>query len=144
MHMNLPADDPHIRPAGADDETVAGVGKLTEALEKVERARGALYDLHQLVGGADAQAEEAAAKPERAGKHDQAAMIRQKIVGRNVLPGRWTFQIIEEFDEEYYLPFREAEKTVRDQLLEGRKHVYESEMKERLRTPDEPGHEARP
>src|SRR5690606_3294937 len=35
------------RPAGVDDDTVAAVGKLGEALEWVERARGRLYDFHQ-------------------------------------------------------------------------------------------------
>ena len=31
-----------------DDRTVEAVGKLTEALETVERARGHLYSFHQL------------------------------------------------------------------------------------------------
>ena len=33
----LPPDDPHRRPEGVDDATVAAVGKVTEALEWVER-----------------------------------------------------------------------------------------------------------
>ena len=43
--------------ASSDDEldtaTVDAVGKATEALEYVERARGALYEFHQLIGRAD-------------------------------------------------------------------------------------------
>src|SRR5436190_24214227 len=38
----------------ADSETVDAVGKATEALEYVERARGHLYAFHQLIGRADA------------------------------------------------------------------------------------------
>ena len=35
------------------DETIAAVGKVSEALEYVERARGHLYSFHQLMGHAD-------------------------------------------------------------------------------------------
>jgi hypothetical protein len=40
--------------------------------------------------------------------------------------------------------FREYEREVRDELQQGRRHVYESEMKERRRTRGRPGHERRP
>lgn len=43
-------DRDHQRPEGVDDATVAAAGKLAEALEWIERARGRLYDFHQLVG----------------------------------------------------------------------------------------------
>ncbi len=41
------------RPEGLDDATVEAVGKVSEALECVERARGELYSFHQLIGHAD-------------------------------------------------------------------------------------------
>ena len=144
MKQSVPENDEHLRPEGVSDETVAGVGKLTEALEKLERARGALYDIHQLVGGVDEQISEAADMLEKAGHSEQAAMLRERLVGINVLPGRWTFQIVEEFDDGYYAAIKNAEKTVRDQLVGGRRHIYSSELKEQNRTKGLPGHEARP
>ena len=48
------SDERHRRPPGADDATVEAVGKVSEALEWVERARGRLYDFHQMMGHADA------------------------------------------------------------------------------------------
>ncbi len=144
MKQFVPENDEHLRPEGVSDETVAGVGKLTEALEKLERARGSLYDVHQLIGGVDEQISEAADMLEKAGHNEQAAMLREQLVGMNVLPGRWTFQIVEEFDEGYYNAVKTAEKTVRDELVEGRRHIYESELKEQNRTKGLPGHEARP
>src|SRR5918996_1195686 len=45
----------------AKAETVDAVGKATEALEYVERARGHLYAFHQLIGRADLLFEEAPA-----------------------------------------------------------------------------------
>ncbi len=38
----------HQRPAHLDDATVAALGKLSEALEVVEHARGYLYGFHRL------------------------------------------------------------------------------------------------
>ena len=52
MDRPLPPDDPWARPAGVDDATVEATGKLSEALEWVERARGHLYEFHQLMGRA--------------------------------------------------------------------------------------------
>src|SRR5688572_18882490 len=53
-------DDDHRRPPGIDDTTVEAAGKLSEALEWVERARGRLYDFHQMMGRADLLMEDAA------------------------------------------------------------------------------------
>lgn len=41
------------RPDGVTDAEVEALGTLSEALEWVERARGRLYDFHQLSGHAD-------------------------------------------------------------------------------------------
>jgi hypothetical protein len=141
------ADGPdveHRRPQGAPDAAVAAVGKLTEALETVERARGALYDFHQLTGSADLKAGVAAVLLRTAGRPDLADRIDAEIVGRNVLPGRWTFQVVEEYDGGYYARFRAVEREVRDTMLGGRRHVLEAELKEDRRTRGRPGHEARP
>jgi hypothetical protein len=136
--------DPHARPEGVDDTTVEAVGRLTEALEYVERARGALFDLHQLIGRADILAEEAADLLDEAGHDGLSKLLRTDLVGRNVLDGRWTFQIVEEFERTYWEPFRGLERQVRDELLQGRRHVFEAEMKERRRTHGRTRHEPRP
>ncbi len=140
----LPADDPHRRPDGVDDATVAAVGKCSEGLEYVERARGHLYTFHQLIGRADIVLGEAADELDDAGHAQQAGLLQKEIVGRNVLDGRWTFQIVEEFDAVYYEPLRAAERDVRDELMDGRRHVFESELKEQRRTRAAHAHQARP
>ena len=134
----------HTRPEGADDATVEAVGTLSEALEWVERARGRLYDLHQMIGHADLLLDEAADQLDGAGHAEHARLLREDLIGRNVLDGRWTFQIVEEFDRLYYGSFRDTEQRVRDDLMAGRRHVYEAEMKERRRTHGRAGHEHRP
>lgn len=87
------------RPDGVDDATVAATGKLSEAVEWIERARGRLYDFHQMSGHADLLLGEAADDLEAAGHPEWAERLRAEIVGRNVIEGRWTFQIVEEYDE---------------------------------------------
>ena len=66
------------------------------------------------------------------------------MIGRNIAPGRWTFQLVEEFDDGYWGPLREHDRVVRSELMEGRRHVFEAEMKEKRRTHGRRGHEATP
>ena len=137
-------DDAHSRPAGTSDATVAAVGKLSEAFEVIEEARGLLYAFHRNLGRADLTLGEAVEQLRAAGHGAIADEIETDLVGRNVLAGRWTFQVVEEFDHGYYAAFREHDRRVRDELMEGRQHVYEAEMKQDRRTHGRPGHEATP
>ncbi|WP_435233002.1 hypothetical protein [Micromonospora aurantiaca (nom. illeg.)] len=145
--MGQRADGPdraHRRPEGVSDATVEALGKLSEALECVERARGHLYEMHQLIGHADLMLDDAVEMFRAAGHPTLAERIDRELLGRNVIAGRWTFQIVEDFDDGYYALFRELDRQARDELVEGRRHLYEAEMKERRRSRGMPGHEARP
>ncbi|WP_158851668.1 hypothetical protein [Saccharothrix deserti] len=132
------------RPDGVDDATVEAVGALTEALETTERARGHLFSFHQLTGVGDAQVQHAARLLREAGHADLAEGLETELVGRNVVHGRWTFQLLEDYDDGYYRCIREWERTARDRLLGGVRHVFEAELKQRNITPDAPGHELDP
>lgn len=134
----------HRRPGGVSDTTVEALGKLSEALEAVEIARGSLYQFHRLSGTADLTAGEAVELFRKAGHDDVADRVERELVGRNVLPGRWTFQIVEAYDDDYYATFRRLEQAARDELVAGRRHLFEAEMKEDRRTHGRPHHEARP
>jgi hypothetical protein len=136
--------DPAERGAGIDAPTISAVGKLSEALEFVERARGQLYSFHQLMGHADLLLGDACDELTEAGHLEVAQRLRTDLVGRNVLHGRWTFQVVEEFDDDYWSVFREHERRVRAELQHGERHVFEARMKETRRTWSRPGHEAHP
>ena len=122
-------DRAHQRPEGLDDRTVEALGKLSEALETIERVRGHLYAMHQLTGKADFALDEAVELFRQAGHAKTAERIHRDLIGRNVIPGHWTFQIVEEFDDGYYATFRQVEKDARDELADGRRHLYEAELK---------------
>src|SRR5829696_9107177 len=134
----------HQRPEGVTDATVDALGKLSEALEVVEDARGHLYGFHRLSGTADLTLGEAVDLFRQASHDELADRIQREIVGRNVIHGRWTFQIVEDYDDHYYGPFKDLEAAARDELVEGRRHLFEAEMKEDRRTPGLAHHEAVP
>lgn len=53
-----------------------------------------------------------------AGHAALAGHIEREIVGRNVIDGRWTFQIVEDYDDNCYTQFTDAERQAREQLAE--------------------------
>jgi hypothetical protein len=112
-----------------DDALVAATGKLSEALETVEQARGHLYAFHQLSGHADRQLQDAVAALRDAGHAAVADQVEQVLVGRDVVRDMWTFELVEAYDEQYWSAFRAVEKYVRDALIAGRPHLFEAEMK---------------
>ena len=117
-----------------DDLTVEALGKLSEALETVERVRGHLYSMHQLTGTADFQLDQAVSLFMQAGHPKAAERIQRELIGRNVIPGHWTFQIVEEFDDGYYASFRAVEEDTRNELARGRRHLYEARLKRQRHT----------
>src|SRR5690606_30004940 len=113
-------------------------------MEYLIRARGHLYSLHQLIGRVDFLFEDAADLFQQAGCVEEAERLRSEVIGRNVLDGRWTFQIVEEFDELYFAPIQAELDRLEADLMGGQRHVYESELKEQRRSRGRPGHERRP
>jgi hypothetical protein len=123
------------RPAGASDELVAALGKLSEALEVVEEARGLLYTFHRRSGTADRILQEAVQALRDAGEDETAQTVADVLIGRDVIPGCWTFQIVEGYDSQYWQPFHAVEADVRQRFGDGVRHIYEAEMKHREQQP---------
>ena len=142
--MNDRPSERHRVPDGIDEATVEAVGKLTEALETTERARGHLYSFHQLTGSADLALGEAVDALRDAGHTDLADRIATELVGRNVIADRWTFQIVEDYDDGYWSLFRTLAREARMTLTAGRPHLHVAPMKEDRRTTGHPDHTAGP
>jgi len=119
------------RPPGTSDDTIAALGKLSEALEAVEHARGLLYGFHRLSGTADRTLQEAIVMLRGAGHAALAGDIEQTLAGRDIIPGRWSFQLVEEYDTGCWDVFRDAEAHARAELGGPARQVFEAEMKER-------------
>ena len=65
------------------------------------------------------------------GRHGDAASLWRNLVGRDVLEGRWTFQIVEGFDDDYYDAARTEVIRLEADLVEGRRHAHEEQLRER-------------
>ena len=146
--MSESIDDPRLRDdvlesEGLDQATVKAVGKLSEAFETVEVARGLLYQFHRMSGTADLMLGDAVEMLRDAGHGELADRIDRELLGRNVLPGRWTFQVVEAYDDDYYRLFRELDEEG-TKIAKAHRHLFEAGMKRERRTPGEPGHEATP
>lgn len=137
-------DAQHQVPEGVSEATVEALGSLSAAVEVIEHARGLLYGFHRLTGTADLNLGEAVEQLRKAGHTELAERIDIELVGRNVIAGRWTFQIVEDYDDGYYALAKELERTARDELVQGRRHLFEAGMKEDRRTQDQRHHEATP
>jgi hypothetical protein len=118
----------HPVPDGVDDETVAALGELSAAFEVVEEARGHLYAFHRRSGTADLQLQQALDHVRKAGHAELADEIDQVLVGRDVVPGMWTFQLVEAYDRTYYDVWRAAVEKA-EGVVGGAPHVAESGMK---------------
>ena len=132
------------RPDGVSDDTVEALGTLGEACEWLERARGHLYEFHQMSGRIDLLLGEAAGELREAGHDSLADALEHHLVGRNIIEGRWSFQIVEEYDATYWAPIREYHDHAKRALVAGADHVFESEMKDDRRTEGHRHHERRP
>ena len=147
MQQPPPRDRPapeHRRPDGVSDATVEALGKLSAALDHVEDARGHLFAFHRLMGSAESTMEEAHEHLRDAGHVDLADDLDRDVLGGNPIPGMWSFQMVEAFDDGFYARAKELHQRALDELVEGQRHVFEAEMKELRRTRGRAGHEARP
>jgi hypothetical protein len=142
--MSDQRDPQHRRPEGVSNETVEALGKLSAALDHVEDARGHLYAFHRLMGSAERTMEEATEMMRSAGHTELADALDRDVLGANPLPGMWSFQMVEAFDDGYYALAQGLHQRALDDLVEGRRHVFEAEMKELRRTHGREGHEATP
>ena len=80
-------------------------------------------------GQADLALQEAVQALRTAGRSDLAQEIQDVLIGRDVIPGMWTFQLVEAYDEHYWQVFRAAAAEVRRELTDGAPHVFEAELK---------------
>ncbi|MGN6608930.1 MAG: hypothetical protein ACTHMS_18205 [Jatrophihabitans sp.] len=125
----------HQRPDGVTDIEAEALGKLGEALEAIEAARGFLYNFHRLSGTADLTLQDAVELLRKAGHGGLADEIEEVLVGRDVIAGRWTFQLVEDYDQGYYDVFKDVEHHARAQIGVPDPHLYEAEMKHQEQQP---------
>ena len=119
----------HPVPNGVSDETVAALGELSAAFEVLEEARGHLYAFHRRSGKADLELQQAVDHLRKAGHRELADEIDEVLVGRDVVPGLWTYQIVESYDRTYYDVWKASVEKAQRVTGGGAPHLAESDMK---------------
>ena len=119
--------------AGGSDGPVRAAHELEVALEWVERAWGHLVAFHHEIGHAQGMMLEAARRLEAMGEDALAERVRRDLAPRDVLPGRWTYRIVDEFREGFLAPARAVEEDDRGRLAGGRRHRFEASLRDEHR-----------
>ena len=84
---------------------------------------------------ADLTLQDAVDELRTAGHADLADDIDQTLVGRDVIDGLWTFQIVEAYDRQYWQVFHDVEVVARHCAGDAPAHLLEAEMKHREQQP---------
>jgi hypothetical protein len=100
----------------------------------VERAWGNRVTFHLEIGRAQLMMLVASRRLVELGARELADRVRHDLAPRDALPGRWTYRIIDEFRESFLRPARAVEEEVREALCEGRRHRFESALRDRHRS----------
>jgi hypothetical protein len=71
-----------------------------------------------------------------AGRPDIADAVAQVMVGRDAVEDKWSFQLVESYDEQYWTALRDTELAARHAAGLSEPHVYEAGMKVREQSAD--------
>lgn len=116
--------------ASLSPEVREAMDAVEVAAEWVERAFGSMLDAHHQMGRAHLLLLEAADAMEAVGRADHAERIRQ-VAASDVMPGRWTYRMVDEFRAMLLEPVRAMEEGVRSDVTGGIRHVYEMDLRRR-------------
>lgn len=124
-------EEPNV--AAEEQPEVRAAHHLALALEYVVRARGHLLTLHHLIGHADNMLDTVVKELDEAGRSDLVELVHREILGRDVVAGKWTYQLVQDFDAGYWEAWTATEEKVRQELTGGQKFVHEAALQARRR-----------
>ncbi|ELY52911.1 hypothetical protein [Natronolimnohabitans innermongolicus] len=102
------------------------------ALEWLQRAQGQLLAVHHATGHGMDHLREAEDLLRDAGRDDLADDIRDGLLPRGVVDDdRWSYDVVEDFQENLLADSRALERRVRHELADGERHVRERRQERR-------------
>ncbi|WP_306053938.1 hypothetical protein [Natronococcus wangiae] len=107
--------------------------ELQLGIEYVHRAYGTLLQFHHELGHAMDRMGTAEARLREAGHEEWADQLRDEHLPAGAISDRWTFELVEEFSEDFLEDVDAFEGEVREELADGLDHVTERQQKRRLR-----------
>ena len=112
-------DVTHV-PVNRRTATSEALAEMTEAWRSIEAARGHAYEFHRHAGLGDAHLVRAVALLRTGGHHDIADAVCHHLVGHGVAEDRWSFQVVEEHDDDFVRTLMTLEEQVRDRTPQER------------------------
>ncbi|MDS0476497.1 hypothetical protein [Natrinema sp. 1APR25-10V2] len=107
--------------------------ELQLSIEHVHRAYGTLLEFHHELGHAMGRMSDAEERLREADHEEWADELRDDHLPAGAISDQWTFELVEEFSNEFLEEVDEFEASVRDELADGVDHVTERQQKRRLR-----------
>lgn len=126
--MERNPDDLELSDAEAD-----ALHELQLGIEYVHRAYGTLLEFHHDLGHAMGRMSDAEDALREAGHEEWADALRDDHLPAGAVSDQWTFELVEEFSDEFLEEVDAFESEVRDELADGIDHVTERRQKQRLR-----------
>jgi len=107
------------------DTEAEAVHEIELGIEWLHRAYGELVELHHKTGHGFDHFDEAVSLLREAGRDDLADTLEQEHLSSGIVDGRWTYDLLEAFDEGLYDDLTDFEHRAREQITDGKRHVVE-------------------
>lgn len=118
------------RDVALDRALLETMATAAEAIEYIERARGHLYTLHHLLVRADILFADVATSLRDQGHADEAEILETRVIGRDVIDDRWSFEVVEAFEDGFYGPISGAVRDIERRTVGGRRHALDAALKQ--------------
>jgi hypothetical protein len=115
-------------PTDLDGAERAALHDLQLGIEHLHRGYGHLVAFHHQVGRGMDRLDDAREKLRGAGHDAWADVLRDDLLPAGAVDGRWTYEIVESFADEFLASAAEFEASVREELADGRRHVTERQQ----------------
>ncbi|QLK27549.1 hypothetical protein HYG81_08085 [Natrinema zhouii] len=111
----------------------AALHELQLSIEHVHRAYGTLLEFHHQLGHAMDRLGDTEDRLREAGHEQWANALRDDHRPAGAISDQWTFELVEEFSDEFLEDVDAFEREVREELADGIDHVTERRQKRELR-----------
>ncbi|MFA9416991.1 hypothetical protein [Natrinema sp. HArc-T2] len=128
-----PETAPDLDDLDLSEAEQASLHDLQLSIEHVHRAYGTLLEFHHQLGHAMDRLGDAEDSLREAGHEAWANDLRDDHLPAGAISDQWTFELVEEFSDEFLDDVDAFEREVRDELADGIDHVTERQQKRQLR-----------
>jgi len=104
----------------------AGLG-----IEWLRRAHGSLVEFHHATGHAMDHLYEAETTLRDCGHTELADQLRDELLPRGAVEDRWTYDLLESFDDGLLADATAVERGLREELADGQRHITERKQERR-------------